>query len=101
MKGLTIKQWYAWVAAFTMSLLFTKTYNKVLMALSQADATATLQAYDAQMQKINAEVLAVQQALADAQAAGQVVSPALEAAINSLGASITAVDNLNPDAPVV
>ena len=70
------------------------------MALSQADATATILAYDAQVQKINAEVVAVQKALADAIAAGQVVDPALEAAINQLGASIQAVDQLNPDAPV-
>ena len=67
------------------------------MALSQAEVAAKLDLFSAQLVKVGAEVTAVKDALAAALAAGNEVSPELQAAVDNLGSALQSVDDLNVD----
>lgn len=78
--------------------------NRILM--NQQEATAKLTEISAKLTKVGSETTTLlknvedlKKALADAQAAGGTITPELEAAINSVAAQATTVDELVPDAP--
>jgi hypothetical protein len=78
--------------------VFYSLLNKLQMTVEQA--VQELQQQSAKLDKINTEVVAVKQALADAIAAGLTIPQSLVDAINRVGAKIQAVDDLNEDAVV-
>jgi len=95
---MTVNQYYSFILALISGMVFLNLYKTNSMALSQAELVAKVDVLTTQVTKVQGEIAAVKQALADALANGQAVSPELEAAVNNLGTAIQAADDLNPDA---
>ena len=77
--------------------------KKLIMA-NQAESAAQLRAVKAQGTKIAAEIAVLHKEIVDLKAAletGPQVTPELQEAIDAVVASSQALDELNPDAPVV
>lgn len=72
--------------------------QKTIMA-TQEEAAQALQGINAQLAKANTEIQAKIQALTDAAANADNVSPALQAAIDDLLPAAQQLDDIVPDAP--
>lgn len=80
---------------FVVKLLLKIIKQTKTTMLSQKDAAVKIDGLTTQLGKISTEV----QALKDALANQENVSPEVEAALGRLEAAVTGVDDLNPDAP--